>query len=185
MVFATGIVVRTDTRTPTIAGVAFIVAKGNDMIDLYCDGSCPRPYGPGGWAFIVRGNGNEHQASGSERDTTNNRMEMVAAIKGFEWLEKQRYGGERVMLTSDSQYVIRGLNQWAASWKLKGWRRRNEDGKWIKIKNADLWPVLYHLAHETFRTEFSWVRGHDGHEYNELCDKLAGEAAWALIERGA
>jgi len=154
------------------------------MIDLYCDGSCPRPHGPGGWAFIVVGNGNEVERSGAERATTNNRMEMMAAIRGLEWLASNKYGGERVKITSDSQYVIHGLNQWGFAWRQAGWRRKDEDGEWVKVKNVDLWPRLFGLAHDTFRAEFEWVRGHAGHDYNERCDKLAGEAAWELIERG-
>lgn len=154
------------------------------MIELYCDGSCPRANGPGGWAFIIVGNGNEVEKSGGEPATTNNRMEMMAAIKGLEWLEANGYKGERVRITSDSQYVIRGLNQWAFSWRHAGWRRKNEDGKWVKVKNADLWPRLFSLAHETLRAELEWVRGHTGHNYNERCDALAGAEAWERIERG-
>ena len=154
------------------------------MIDLYCDGSCPRPQGPGGWAWIIVRDGARDQGAGSELATTNNRMEMMAAIKGLEWLAENRYRGERVLITSDSQYVIRGLEKWAHEWKARGWRRLDENSKWVKVKNVDLWTPLFHLAHETFRTEFQWVRGHAGHSYNEECDKLAGEQAWALIERG-
>lgn len=155
------------------------------MIELYCDGSCPRPNGPGGWAYIIvdpmtRKNLME---SGAETPTTNNRMEMMAAIKGFEHLVRLKAAGERVRVTSDSQYVIRGLSQWAHSWKMRNWRRKDEDGKWVKVKNVDLWPRLFELAHETFVTEFEWVRGHRGHEFNEMCDKLAGQAAWGMIER--
>lgn len=155
------------------------------MIELYCDGSCPRPNGPGGWAFIVvTDGGNEIEKSGGAMSTTNNRMEMLAAIKGLEYLEAQGFRGERVKITSDSQYVIRGLNQWAWSWRKAGWRRKDENGKWVKVKNADLWPQLFSLAHETLRAEFEWVRGHAGHSYNERCDALAGAAAWEAIERG-
>ena len=153
------------------------------MIDLYTDGSCPRNPGPGGWAFCAVGNGNEFTQSGADKDTTNNRMEMVAVIKGLEWLVREGYAGERVLVISDSQYVIRGLDQWCHSWKRNGWRRKNENGVWVAIKNPDLWPRLHGLAHVTTRAEFKWQRGHVGHKYNELCDQLAGEAAWELIER--
>lgn len=157
------------------------------MIELYTDGSCPRNPGPGGWAFCIVGERNgggitEIKRSGCERATTNNRMEMVAVIKGLEWLVKNGYGGERVLVVSDSQYVIRGLEQWCFSWKKNGWRRKNEDGKMVKIMNPDLWPRLFGLAHVSMRAEFRWQRGHVGHKYNELCDRLAGEAVGQLIE---
>lgn len=152
------------------------------MIELYCDGSYPRRGGPGGWAFVVRGP-LKHQESGAEQDATNNRMELIACKRGLEFLEREGFRGSELRIVSDSQYLIKGLNEWGFQWRRVGWRRRDRDGSWTKVKNVDLWRPLFALAHETFHPTFEWVRGHDGHEMNELCDKLAGEAAWSMIDR--
>lgn len=153
------------------------------MIELYTDGSCPRNPGPGGWAFCVVSGEREITRSGAMRDTTNNRMEMIAVIKGLEFLIREGYRGERVLIVSDSQYVVRGLEQWSFTWKRNGWRRKDRDGKMVEVMNVDLWPKLHGLAHDMIRSEFRWQRGHVGHRHNELVDRLAGEAAWDLIEK--
>jgi ribonuclease HI len=134
------------------------------MYKLFTDGSVyPNP-GNGGWAFILRDttSGNETRGKGAERGTTNNRMELTAVIEGIKSLPE----GTRVRLYSDSQYVIYGITKWRKSWR---------KAKWAGVKNADLWQVLDgRLA--VIKLEPIWIRGHDGHEENEECDRLAGEA---------
>lgn len=153
-------------------------------IQLFTDGSCPRNPGPGGWAFVVIGmDAKPICRSGASRDTTNNRMEMLAVIRGLEFLIREDTFWP-IEIVSDSQYVIRGLSEWCKKWKANDWHRKDEKGRWVPISNPDLWKLLHGLAHVTLRDlcSFTWQRGHVGHEYNELCDKMAGEAAWRLIE---
>lgn len=143
------------------------------MIELYCDGSCPKPNGPGGWAFIiVHANGLETVRSGCAPSTTNNRMELMGAIKGLRYLRRQT--GQRIRVTSDSQYVIKGISEYVHAWVKRGWKRR-VDGLLVPVKNQDLWEEFFELSYRSgLQMEFEWVRGHNGHEYNERCDELAG-----------
>lgn len=129
-------------------------------IEIYTDGACSGNPGPGGWGVLLRWNGHEKQLSGGEAQTTNNRMEMMAVIKGLEALKKP----SNVTLYTDSQYVQQGVTQWMAGWKAKGWPSR--------IKNQDLWLQIDSLI-QRHSVEFIWVRGHNGHPENELVDKLA------------
>ncbi|HET6251335.1 MAG TPA: ribonuclease HI [Tepidisphaeraceae bacterium] len=141
-------------------------------IDLFTDGACIGNPGPGGWAFILRHrkSGVEKQNSGGLRDTTNNRMEILAAVEGLAALKRP----SRVTLHSDSTYVINGLRDWMTKWKRHGFRR--SIGSKVTIKNADLWqraaPLL--AIHEM---SYVWVRGHAGHPENERCDVLSVQAA--------
>jgi ribonuclease HI len=130
------------------------------VIEIYTDGACSGNPGPGGWGVLLRWNGHEKQLSGGEAQTTNNRMEMMAVIKGLEALKKR----STVKLYTDSQYVQQGVTQWMKGWKAKGWPAR--------IKNQDLWLAIDSLIQQ-HDVEFIWVRGHDGHVENELVDKLA------------
>ena len=144
---------------------------------LYTDGACKGNPGPGGWAFVLRHpqSGKEIERFGSEPDTTNNRMELLAVIEGLKTLTKP----SSVELVSDSKYVLQGLEDWMPKWKQNGWRRK--EGKQFKpVKNADLWQDLDRLItmHEL---TFCYVPGHSGHHYNERCDELASLAARALI----
>ncbi len=129
-------------------------------IEIYTDGACSGNPGPGGWGVLLRWNGHEKQLSGGEAQTTNNRMEMMAVIKGLETLKKP----SNVTLYTDSQYVQQGVTQWMVGWKAKGWPSR--------IKNQDLWLQIDSLI-QRHSVEFIWVRGHNGHPENELVDKLA------------
>jgi ribonuclease HI len=144
---------------------------------LYTDGACKGNPGPGGWAFVLRhpATGKEIERFGNEADTTNNRMELLAVIEGLKTLKKP----SQVEVTSDSKYVLRGLEDWMPKWKQNGWRRK--EGKQFKpVKNVDLWQELDKLTalHElTFR----YIPGHSGHHYNERCDELASLAAQALV----
>jgi ribonuclease HI len=129
-------------------------------IEIYTDGACRGNPGPGGWGVLLRYKGVEKELSGGEKETTNNRMEMMAVIEGLSALKKP---GE-VKLYTDSQYVQRGVTEWMKGWKAKGWPTR--------IKNQDLWLRIDALI-QVHKVEFIWVRGHDGHEENERVDKLA------------
>ena len=145
---------------------------------LYTDGACKGNPGPGGWAFVLQHpqSGKELERFGSESDTTNNRMELLAVIEGLKTLKIS----SKVELVSDSKYVLQGLEDWMPKWKRSGWRRK--EGKQFKpVKNVELWQELDGLValHElTFR----YVPGHSGHHFNERCDKLAGLAALALVQ---
>jgi ribonuclease HI len=139
------------------------------QVQLFTDGACSGNPGPGGWAFLLRhpGSGKELERSGAERETTNNRMELLAVIRGLEALKRPA----SVELVTDSVYVGRGITEWLPKWKANGWRRR--EGKQLKeIKNEDLWRRLDYLL-SRHRVRFTHVRGHAGHPENERCDTLA------------
>ena len=134
-------------------------------VNLYTDGACKGNPGPGGWGAILVAGGREKELSGGEANTTNNRMELLGAIAGFEAL---RYPC-RVVFTSDSRYVVDGLEKgWAASWRKRGWKK--SDGK--AALNPDLWERLL-KAVAPHEVTYVWVKGHAGHPYNERCDALA------------
>lgn len=129
-------------------------------VDIYTDGACSGNPGPGGWGAILRYNGVEKELSGAEDLTTNNRMEMLAAIRALEALKKPC----TVRIHTDSQYLQKGVTEWMAGWKRKGWP--------AKIKNQDLWKELDALL-GGHKVTFHWVRGHNGHPENERADALA------------
>ena len=144
-------------------------------VELYCDGACLGNPGPGGWGYLLRvrtaTGEKEKEASGAEPETTNNRMELLAAIRGLEALTQSCL----VDLRSDSQYVVKGIQAWLKDWKRRGWKKA--DGK--PVLNADLWQALdAQLARH--QVEARWVRGHAGHAENERVDRLANEAARSL-----
>lgn len=138
-------------------------------VQLFTDGACSGNPGPGGWAFVLRHprSGKEIERSGSERQTTNNRMELLAVIRGLEALHRPA----SVEVVTDSVYVGRGMSEWMPKWKANGWRRR-EGKKWAEVKNEDLWRELDALL-ARHRVRFTHVRGHAGHPENERCDALA------------
>ena len=134
-------------------------------VTLYTDGACSGNPGPGGWGAILEYLGHEKELSGGEDNTTNNRMELTAAIEALAALKEPC----RVTLTSDSKYLVDAIEQgWARSWRAKGWRKANKS----PALNPDLWEKLLNLL-DTHEVELVWVKGHDGHPYNERCDKLA------------
>lgn len=144
-------------------------------VELYCDGACLGNPGPGGWGYLLRvrtaTGEKEKEASGAEPETTNNRMELLAAIRGLEALTQSCL----VDLRSDSQYVVKGIQAWLKDWKRRGWKKA--DGK--PVLNTDLWQALdAQLARH--QVEARWVRGHAGHAENERVDRLANEAARSL-----
>ena len=132
---------------------------------LFTDGACSGNPGPGGWGAILRFGEHERELSGGEESTTNNRMELTAVIKGLSALKEPC----RVILRTDSKYVSDGLSLgWAEGWKKRGWRK--SDGK--PAQNPDLWERLLEL-YEEHDVEIEWIKGHNGHEENERCDRLA------------
>ncbi len=141
------------------------------IVDIYTDGACSGNPGPGGWGAILRYNGVEKEMSGAENPTTNNRMEMLAAIRALEALKKSC----TVRIHTDSQYLQKGVTEWMAGWKRKGWP--------AKIKNQDLWKELDALI-DRHSVTFHWVRGHNGHPENERADTLARGAIDTLREKG-
>ncbi len=138
-------------------------------IHLFTDGGCSGNPGPGGWAYLLRHlpSGKELEDSGGERLTTNNRMELTAVVKGLESLKRPCH----VELFTDSVYVGKGISEWMAGWKKRGWMRK--EGKQLKpIKNVELWQRLDELL-VTHRLQYTRVAGHSGHPENDRCDELA------------
>lgn len=135
-------------------------------VEIYTDGACRGNPGPGGWGALLRWNGHERRVCGGEPATTNNRMELMAAIRALELLREPC----RVTVHTDSTYVMKGLTEWLRGWKRRGWR--TGDGK--PVKNQELWQRL-EAAAARHQVEWRWVRGHNGHVENELADRLANE----------
>jgi ribonuclease HI len=148
---------------------------------LFTDGGCSGNPGPGGWAFILRHPASEKEIerSGGEPETTNNRMELTAVVKGLEALKRP----SRVMLMADSVYVGKGLSEWMPKWKANGWRRR-EGSQWKEVKNEDLWRRLDELVAQ-HDLKYTYVAGHSGHPENDRCDELAVAAYQQYLKRGA
>jgi ribonuclease HI len=149
-------------------------------IELYTDGACSGNPGPGGWAYVLRDprSGKEREESGAERETTNNRMELLAVIRGLQALKRPC----RVTLYADSKYVGDGITSWMAGWKQRGWKRK-EGGTLKPVKNVELWQELDRLI-EQHRVDFHYIPGHTGHPENERCDELAVAAYRALMNGG-
>lgn len=143
-------------------------------VEVFTDGACLGNPGPGGWAALLRYKTLEKTISGGESDTTNNRMELMAAISALEALRRPA----RVTLTTDSQYVKQGIELWMPRWRSNGWR--TSDRK--PVKNQDLWQRLA-AASAAHDVRWRWTRGHSGHAENERVDKLARDAAIAIGER--
>lgn len=141
------------------------------QVELFTDGACLGNPGPGGWGVLLRAGARELELSGGESATTNNRMELMAAIAGLEALKRPC----DVVLTTDSQYVKLGVEQWMARWRANGWR--TSDRK--PVKNQDLWERLS-AALAGHRVTWHWVKGHAGHAENERVDILARDAALAV-----
>ncbi len=143
-------------------------------VEVFTDGACLGNPGPGGWAALLRYKNVEKYISGGEALTTNNRMELMAAIRALEALRRR----SRVHLVTDSQYVKQGIETWLARWQVSGWRTSDKK----PVKNQDLWERLS-VAAGKHAVVWAWTRGHAGHAENEKVDKLAREAALAAAER--
>ena len=137
------------------------------LVEIFTDGACSGNPGPGGWGAVLRYGAVEKELSGSEVRTTNNRMEMMAAIGALEALKRP----SRVNLTTDSTYLRDGMTKWLAGWKRRGWKTADKK----PVKNVDLWQRL-EAAVEPHQVDWHWVRGHTGHAENERADKLARQA---------
>jgi ribonuclease HI len=135
-----------------------------DIIEIWTDGACSGNPGPGGWGAVIRRNGETVEMHGGEPATTNNRMELMAAIMALESAPK----GSTVVLHTDSQYMKDGLNKWIHGWKRNGWRTADRK----PVKNQELWQRL-DLANQQHKVEWRWVRGHAGDAGNERADALA------------
>ncbi len=140
-------------------------------VEIATDGACKGNPGKGGWGVVLRMGGTEKELSGGEAHTTNNRMELMAAIRGLEALKRPC----RVTLSTDSRYVMDGLTKWIHGWLRNGWRTADKK----PVKNADLWQELLAAA-KPHRVEWVWVKGHAGHPDNERADKLASDAAMRM-----
>ncbi len=134
------------------------------LVEIFTDGACRGNPGPGGWGVLLRFNDHEKELWGGEALTTNNRMELLAAIKSLEALKTKC----RVELTTDSEYVRQGITNWIHNWKKRGWKTASKK----PVKNQDLWQMLDELT-SNFDIQWHWVKGHSGHRENELVDGLA------------
>ena len=144
-------------------------------IEIFTDGACLGNPGPGGWGVLLRWRGTEKELSGGETETTNNRMELMAAIQGLEALKRPG----RVTLTTDSAYVKDGITKWIFNWKKNGWRSAVKK----PVKNVDLWQRL-DAAVAGHDVNWRWVKGHAGHAENERVDDLARAAAEKIRDKG-
>ena len=142
-------------------------------IEIYTDGACRGNPGPGGWGALLVFGDREKELYGAEAETTNNRMELLAAINALESLRHDRYP---IVLTTDSRYLMDGITKWLAGWKKRDWKTANRQ----PVKNEDLWRRLDELV-SRFDIEWRWVRGHSGHAGNERVDALANRAIDELL----
>ena len=133
-------------------------------VEIFTDGACRGNPGPGGWGALLRYGDNERSLCGGEHETTNNRMELMAVIKGLSALQRSC----EVTVTSDSTYVLKGIQEWMPNWKKKGWKTASKK----PVKNVDLWQQLDELV-ELHTIDWKWVKGHSGHAENEIADQLA------------
>jgi ribonuclease HI len=144
------------------------MAKCDDQtVEIFCDGACSGNPGPGGFGAILRYGGHVKELSGGAKDTTNNRMEMTAAVEALRQLTRPC----KIVITTDSQYLVKGMTEWIAGWQRKGWLNSKKE----PVVNKDLWELLLTLS-QPHSVQWKWVKGHDGHAENERCDQLAREA---------
>lgn len=136
-------------------------------VEIFCDGACSGNPGPGGFGCILRSGDREKELSGADPDTTNNRMELTAAITALESLTRPC----DVVLTTDSQYLVKGMTEWMPGWIRRGWKNSKKED----VLNRDLWERLLELT-RVHRVHWTWIRGHNGHPENERCDALARAA---------
>jgi ribonuclease HI len=146
-----------------------------EQVNIFTDGACSGNPGPGGWGAILQAKGTEKELSGGEPDSTNNRMEMMAVIAALEALTRPC----KVHITTDSQYVMKGMMEWLPGWKKRGWKTASKQA----VKNVDLWQRL-ELAAKSHTVTWEWVRGHQGHEENERADQLAVAARELIAKKG-
>ena len=143
-------------------------AAGSAVVEISTDGACLGNPGPGGWGAVLRYKGTEKRISGSEPDTTNNKMELTAAIEGLAALTRP----STVIIYTDSTYVRNGIMKWVNGWQANGWKTKDRK----PVKNADLWRRLVE-EEKRHKVEWRWVKGHAGDHFNEIADELATTAA--------
>lgn len=148
----------------------------NNPTEIYTDGACRGNPGPGGWGVLLRKGSHRLELHGGELNTTNNRMEMTAVIKALEALKRPT----KVVLTTDSQYVMKGVTEWMQNWKRRNWKTAAKE----EVKNVDLWHRIDELV-SLHEIEWSWVKGHAGHAENERVDALANQGIDELLAGGA
>ena len=142
-------------------------------VEAFTDGACRGNPGPGGWGVLLRYKDKAKQLCGGEAYTTNNRMELLAAIIALETLTRPC----QVRLTTDSQYVKQGITQWITQWKQRGWKRANKE----PVKNEDLWQRLDTVTQQ-HQVEWRWIKGHNGHPDNEIADQLANQGIELILQ---
>ena len=149
------------------------MATESQLVEIFTDGACRGNPGPGGWGVVLRYGAHEKEMCGSERETTNNRMELTAVIRGLEAMKRPI----TAKVYSDSQYVLKGISEWIHGWKRNGWKTADKK----PVKNADLWQELDQLTRQ-HKLEWIWVKGHAGHPENERADALANRGIDQLKE---
>ena len=148
---------------------------GDNRVEIYTDGACSGNPGPGGWGAILRFKGVEKEMSGGDPETTNNRMEMMAAISALEALKRPCV----IDIYTDSSYVRDGITKWIFGWQKRGWKTADKK----PVKNVELWQRLL-KALEPHQVEWHWVKGHSGHEENDRVDRLASDEADRIARQG-
>lgn len=141
-------------------------SQKHQIVEIFCDGACSGNPGPGGYGAILRFNGRTKELSGGEKATTNNRMEMTAAIEALSLLTRPC----DIVITTDSQYLVKGMTEWIEGWQRKGWQNSKKE----TVANKDLWERLL-IVTKSHSVTWKWVKGHAGHPENERCDELARE----------
>ncbi len=149
------------------------MATESQLVEIFTDGACRGNPGPGGWGVVLRYGAHEKEMCGGERETTNNRMELTAVIRGLEAMKRPI----TAKVYSDSQYVLKGISEWIHGWKRNGWKTADKK----PVKNADLWQELDQLTRQ-HKLEWIWVKGHAGHPENERADALANRGIDQLKE---
>jgi len=146
----------------------------SNFIDIYTDGACSNNPGVGGWGAVLLYKGNKKEIFGSQKDTTNNRMELKAVIEALKYVKSTSI---KIRVFTDSVYVKDGISKWIGSWKNNGWKNSSKK----PIKNIDLWKDLDEVA-KKFTIEWIWVKGHNGNRYNEIADSLARKGCESLLK---
>ncbi|HAJ89717.1 MAG TPA: ribonuclease HI [Rhodospirillaceae bacterium] len=149
--------------------------NSSQQVELYTDGACSGNPGPGGWGALLRYKGTEKELSGAEPETTNNRMELIAAIEGLKAINRPC----PVTLYTDSKYVLQGVTEWMSAWKTRGWKTADKK----PVKNQDLWMALDEQVNR-HQVTWQWVKGHNGHIENERVDELARMAIKDMLAVG-
>lgn len=148
-----------------------------DVIEMFTDGACQGNPGVGGWGVLMRYRNAEKELFGGEQYSTNNRMELMAAVEGLRALNREAC---QIVITTDSEYLRRGITEWIHRWQKQGWKTANKH----PVKNQDLWQALSVEA-QKHQIEWRWIKGHSGHRENDIADKLARQGIISILEKQA